>query len=85
MRLKKFENFNSQTEDKDNWWNENHERLLKVIDDLQYDDWEALIKDQEDFEGVYNSTNKHRGLYLLNTYSIPELEEIINIYTNFEY
>jgi hypothetical protein len=85
MRLKKFENFNSQPEDKDNWWNENHERLLKVIDDLQYDDWEALIKDQEDFEGVYNSTNKHRGLYLLNTYSIPELEEIINIYTNFEY
>ena len=66
------------SESKEDWWDENYKRLLKSIDDLQYEDWEGLVKDPEDFEGVYNSTNKQRGLYLLHTYSIDELEELID-------
>ena len=48
---------------------------------IPYEDWEILIKDKEDFDGVYNSTAKHRALYLLDTYSIDELEGIIKDYT----
>ena len=66
------------SESKEDWWDENSKRFLKSIDDLQYEDWEGLVKDPEDFEGVYNSTNKQRGLYLLHTYSIDELEELID-------
>ena len=69
------------SESKEDWWDENSKRFLKSIDDLQYEDWEGLVKDPEDFEGVYNSTNKQRGLYLLHTYSIDELEEFIELYT----
>lgn len=63
---------------KEDWWNNNYRRLLNAIEDLPYEDWESLIKNPTDFEGVYNSTNKQRALYLLNTYSIEELEQMIS-------
>ena len=66
---------------KEDWWQVNYKRLLNAIEDLPYEEWEGLVKHPDDFDGVYNSTNKHRGLYLLHTYSIPELEEIIDNYT----
>jgi hypothetical protein len=66
---------------KEDWWEKNYERLLKAIDDIQYEDWKALVKNTDDFEGVYNSTNKNRGLYLLNTYTIDELEDLIDTYS----
>jgi hypothetical protein len=89
------ENLNSETLDKsssisdvseskkskEDWWEKNYERLLKAIDDIQYEDWETLVKNDDDFEGVYNSTNKHRGLYLLHTYTINELEDLIDTYS----
>jgi len=78
--LKLFENFDSES-DKDLWWNENYKKLIDAIEYIPHEDWENLIKHQEDFDGVYNSTGKNRALYLLNTYSIPELEDIINTYS----
>lgn len=51
------------------------------MDEIFYEDWKKFVKHPEDFEGVYNSTNKHRALYLLHTYSIPELEQLIKDYT----
>ena len=70
-----------KSESKEDWWDKNYKRFLKTIDDLQYEDWEGLVKHPDDFEVVYNSTNKQRGLYLLHTYSIDELEELIELYT----
>jgi hypothetical protein len=67
-----------KSESKEDWWDKNYKRLLKSIKDLPYEDWEGLVKHPEDFEGVYDSTNKQRGLYLLHTYSIDELEEFID-------
>lgn len=68
-------------QDKDSWWDENYQRLINACDEIQYEDWKVLIKHRGDFEGVYNSTSKHRAIYLLNTYSIEELEGIISDYT----
>ena len=79
--MKYIKKFNESLEDKDSWWNKNYKRLMDVIEDLPYEEWKGLIKHPEDFEGVYNSTNKHRALYLLDTYSIEELEEMIDTYT----
>lgn len=78
--LKTF-NESKETEEKEEWWQANYQRLLNAIDDLPDEEWEALIKHPDDFDGIYNSTNKHRGLYLLHAYSIPELEEMIDSYT----
>jgi hypothetical protein len=61
------------------WWDKNYQRLIDL--DIPYEDWKILIKHETDFEGVYNSTAKHRALYLLNTYSIDELEDLINDYS----
>jgi hypothetical protein len=78
--LKTFESFNESTDNlKNEWWDKNYQKLMDL--DIPYEDWENLIKDKEDFDGVYNSTAKHRALYLLNTYSIDELEGIIKDYT----
>jgi len=78
--LKTFESFNESTDNlKNEWWDKNYQKLMNL--DIPYEDWEILIKDKEDFDGVYNSTAKHRALYLLNTYSIDELEGIIKDYT----
>jgi len=78
--LKTFESFNESTDNlKNEWWDKNYQKLMNL--DIPYEDWENLIKDKEDFDGVYNSTAKHRALYLLNTYSIDELEGIIKDYT----
>jgi len=81
--VKSFGEFNENlnNDSKEDWWAVNYKRLLDAIEDLSYEDWEALVKDPDDFDGVYNSTNKHRGLYLLHTYSIPELEEMIDSYS----
>lgn len=72
---------NNDIKSKEEWWRKNHKRLLNAIEDLPYEEWKELVKHPEDFEGVYNSTNKHRGFYLLDTYSIEELEEIIDMNT----
>jgi hypothetical protein len=78
--LKTFESFNESTDNlKNEWWDKNYQKLMDL--DIPYEDWEILIKDKEDFDGVYNSTAKHRALYLLDTYSIDELEGIIKDYT----
>ena len=66
---------------KEDWWKVNYKRLLNSIEDLPYEEWEGLVKNPDDFEGVYNSTNKHRGLYLLHTYTIDELEDLIDTYS----
>lgn len=77
-RISNFEKFiNENKSEKDLWWDENSTNLINACDNIPYENWESYIKDVEDFEGVYNSTNKHRALYLLNVYSIKELEEII--------
>ena len=78
--IKRFNESNEMT-GKSKWWEENHQKLIAL--DIPYEDWEILVKDKEDFEGVYNSTAKHKALYLFNTYSIDELENIINDY-NFD-
>lgn len=64
---------------KDKWWEDNYQKLIDL--DIPYEDWKSLIKKRSDFDGVYNSTSKHRALYLLNTYSIEELEDLIMDYT----
>jgi len=92
MKIKKYtemkysKKFNESTKDdskelKDKWAKNNFKKLVKVCEmDIPYEEWEYLVKDKEDFEGVYNSTAKHRALYLLNTHSIDELEQMIKDY-----
>ena len=84
--MKHIKRFNESTDMESNnmknlWWENNNQKLIDL--DIPYEDWERLVKNEEDFEGVYNSTAKHRALYLLDTYSIDELENIINDY-NFD-
>jgi hypothetical protein len=76
--IKSFRDFNENSISKESWWNDNYKRLIDL--DIPYEEWKSLIKHESDFEGVYNSTAKNRSLYLLNTYSIDELEELINDY-----
>ena len=64
---------------KKEWWDKNYQKLIDL--DIPYEDWKIIIKHKSDFDGVYNSTAKHRALYLLNTYSIEELENLINDYS----
>jgi len=76
--INNFENFlNESKSEKDIWWDENYERLIGTCENIPYENWESYIKNKKDFDGVYNSTNKHRALYLLNVYTIEELEDII--------
>ena len=78
--LKKF-NEAKKTDPKDKWWDSNYKKLIDVCKmDIPYEEWKGLVKHKKDFEGVYNSTAKHRALYLLNTYSINDLEEMIKSY-----
>lgn len=79
--IKSFNESKSAQTKKDLWWNKNYKKLIKVASDIPYEDWEVIIKNKEDFDGVYNSTAKNRALYLLDTYSIKELEEMIDEYT----
>jgi hypothetical protein len=44
------------SESKEDWWDENSKRFLKSIDDLQYEDWEGLVKHPDDFEVVYTNS-----------------------------
>jgi len=64
---------------KKEWWDKNYQKLIDL--DIPYEDWEIIIKNKSDFDSVYNSTAKHRALYLLNTYSIEELDNLINDYS----
>jgi hypothetical protein len=70
---------NDSEKSKKEWWDKNYQRLIDL--DIPYEDWKIIIKHKSDFDGVYNSTAKHRALYLLNTYSIEELENLINDYS----
>jgi len=79
-RAKKKWGIDESKSEKDSWWDVNYQKLIKVCDEIPHEDWKVLIKNKEDFDGVYNSTNKHRALYLLSQYSINELESIINDY-----
>lgn len=92
--LKLFENFESKStlgvvlehkllrdEEKYSWWISNYQEFLNAVDRIPYEDWSVLVKNPNDFNGVYNSTNKHRALYLLYTYSISELNEMIDTYS----
>jgi hypothetical protein len=79
--MKHIKKFNESKSEKDQWWDNNWERLIKITDEIPYEDWKVLIKHRNDFDGVYNSTGKHQALYLLDTYTIDELEQMINDYT----
>ena len=70
---------NDSEKSKKEWWDKNYQKLIDL--DIPYEDWKIIIKHKSDFDGVYNSTAKHRALYLLNTYSIEELENLINDYS----
>ena len=86
-KIQSFEEFNenlnitdfSDEKSKKDWWENNYQKLIDL--DIPYEDWKFIIKNKSDFEGVYNSTAKNRALYLLNTYNIEELEDLINDYS----
>lgn len=69
---------NKSIEEKNQWWEDNHQKLIDL--EIPYENWLSIIKNKKDFDGVYNSTAKHRALYLLHTYTIQELEDLINEY-----
>lgn len=78
------ENFNTPDIDdneisKDEWWDKNYQRLIDL--DIPYEDWMVIVKNKSDLELISNSTGKHKALYLLNRYSIEELEDLINEYS----
>lgn len=81
--LKLFENFESKStlgvvlehkllrdEEKYSWWISNYQEFLNAVDRIPYEDWSVLVKNPNDFNGVYNSTNKHQYQLPTQTYIV---------------
>ena len=69
----------AQISEKDIWWDKNYKVLIKYAENLDYDDWMAILKDDEDFVvATLDSTSKHQALTLLSMLDMEELNDILS-------
>lgn len=71
-------NENSQAE-KDVWWSSNYEKLISAATAYDWDDWMAIMEDDEDaVDAIMDSTGKQKALHLLQLLDIDELNDLID-------
>jgi hypothetical protein len=80
--IKNWKQFNeNQWSEKDQWWEKNYKDLIEFAENEPYENWEAYTDGDEDLIGyIDSSTAKHQALFLLDRFSIEELEEMIQDY-----
>lgn len=64
---------------KKEWWEKNYQKLIDL--NLPYETLEDLVNNTEEFEALCDSTSKDIALYLLDMFSISELEDLIETYS----